>query len=192
MALFTTYIGGNMANRGTLFLYDSENMKVPSLERNRYTVPRINMERLTEKLKNRFMDTHQHFISFGKRYYGDRNDRNKPIDKYNLRLEKMQYTIIEKNARIKSNTVKNNGKKMTYEYEDCDMDADIIHTIHTIGPEYSRVVMISGDSDMKQALDYIKDKYSVEIWIVAHRENISSQYKNDNVIFIDNLLKEDR
>lgn len=187
----TTYKEDDVGKSGTLFLYDSENMKVPVKEQNNYEVPRVNIEKLTELLKHRFMDTHNHFISFGKRYYGEDNKRNQPIDRYNKRLEKLQYTIIEKNARVKSNTVTSNGERMTYQYEDCDMDANIIHVIHTIGKDYSRVVLISGDSDMKQALEYIRDEYSVEIWVVSHKENLSHEYNNNNVITIGELFKQE-
>jgi len=77
-------------------------------------------------------------------------------------------------------------------YIDCDMDGEIIHTIHTLGKEYSRVIMISGDSDMKDSLDYIRDNYDVEVWIVSHQENLSNKYSDHNVISIEDLLKNRR
>jgi uncharacterized LabA/DUF88 family protein len=178
-----------MSGFGTLFLYDSENMKVPMLQSDDYEVPRINIEELTNRLRKRFRDTHHHFISFGRRYFGENNKRNEPIDRYNKRLRSMHYSIVEKDARIKKNTVVVDGKRITYKYEDCDMDGEIIHIIHTLGKDYSRVVLISGDGDMKPSLDYIHDTFGVEIWIVSHKETVSNKYKKENnVLTIKELL----
>jgi hypothetical protein len=177
---------------GTLILYDSENMKVPALQAGEYKVSRISIEKLTDSIKSVFKDTHHHFVSFGKRYYGKKNEKNERIDRYNRRLYSLGYTIIEKMARIKSNTVLVDDKLVTYEYEDCDMDGDIIHMIHTMGKDYSRVILISGDGDMKPSLDYIKENYKTEVWIVSHPENLSRVYKNDNVMDIAELLTEKR
>ncbi len=181
--------GNVMHKYGTLILYDSENMKVPTLQVSEYEIPRINIEDLVSSIKSRFKDTHYNFISFGKRYYGKNNSRNDRIDRHNKRLEGIGFTIVEKNAWIKSNTVLVDGKKVTYEYEDCDMDGEIIHSIHTLGKEYARVILVSGDSDMKPALDYIRDMYDVETWVVSHRENLSNAYRDYNTIGIAELLK---
>jgi uncharacterized LabA/DUF88 family protein len=173
---------------GTLFLYDSENMKVPVSQMRKYKTPRINLEKMTESLKKRFRDAHHHFVSFGRRYFNKDDKRNENIDKYNARLQSLQYSIVEKTARLKSSSIINNGEEIEYEYEDCDMDGEIIHFIHTVGKNYDRIVMISGDSDMKPALDFVMKEYNVEIWIVAHKETISNLYRDYNVINIGDLV----
>jgi uncharacterized LabA/DUF88 family protein len=68
------------------------------------------------------------------------------------------------------------------------MDGEIIHYIHTIGKKYARVVLISGDSDMKPAMDYIRDNYGVETWVVAHKESMSNLYRNGNFVLIEDIL----
>jgi hypothetical protein len=176
---------------GTVFLYDAENMKVPVSQAKKYKVPRINLEIMTDALKKRFPDTHRHFVSFGKRYFDKNDKRNENINKFNVRLERLGYSIVEKIVRVKSGVfVNSEGEAIEYKYDDCDTDGDIIHFIHTVGKGYNRIVMISGDGDMEQPLKYVMDNYSSEVWIIAHRETMSNIYRNYNYIFIDELLKD--
>ena len=180
---------------GTLVLYDSENIKVPIQKagKSKYIIPRVNMKSLTESIRKRFHDTHYNFISFGKKYHKGDVERNKGILKFNETLTSLGYSIVEKIVSLNKNIVIEDGVKKLHYYEECDMDGEIIHTIHTIGKLYSRVIMVSGDNDMKCALDYIRDVYGVEVWIIAHAENLSNSYKEENnTIELHKLLNKEK
>ncbi len=175
----------------TLVLYDAENMKVPLIQMNNFIVSRINMEDFTRRVKDFFPDINYNFISFNKRHYWTKDKRNDLINKHKFNLEKMGYTVVEKTVSTKSNVILEGGKRRVYEYEECDMDAEIIHHIHTLGKRYSRIILVSGDRDMKTSLDYIKEQYNSEIWIISHKERLSAVYKENNVLELQVLMGED-
>lgn len=177
-----------MSKLGTLVLYDSENMKVPSYKKEEHLVFRIDMKLLRDKICERFNDVSYHFIAFSKRYPKRNDKRNKVIDQHNEMLRTIGFTIVEKTSSKKSNVIIEDGARRVYEYEECDMDGEIIHTIHTLGPIYSRVILLSGDKDMKTSLDYIREHYGVEIWVISHKERLSNEYSDSNVIELHELL----
>ena len=176
---------------GTLILYDSENIKVPVKKSSRggYSIPKVDMRVLTGKITDRFPDTHYSFIAFNKTYHSGKDPRIAASNRFKKTLEELGYTVIEKETATKTEVATIDGKKTIKEYEECDMDGEIIHFIHTLGKDFGRVILISGDSDMKPALDHIAEKYNTEVWVIAHEENMSNMYREEhNTMGLEELI----
>lgn len=178
---------------GTLVLYDSENMKVSRLVKNKYVVPYYSMDVFTERIKRFFNDADYDFVSFGKRNVEYGKTKIQKLDKHNENLIRLGYEVIEKSIIKKESTINIDGKNVLYTYHDGDMDSAIIHYLLTKGKNYNRIVLVSGDADMKNSLDFLSDEYNIEIWIVSHRERISKKYSSEyNILTIDELINEER
>ena len=167
---------------GTLVLYDSENMKVPVKKsaKTGYTVPKVDMKTLTGKILARFPDTHYSFVAFSKTYHSDKDPRIAASNRFKKTLEDLGYFVVEKVTTTKSEVAIRNGRKVINLYEECDMDGEIIHYMHTVGKNFGRVILISGDSDMKPTIDHLISEYMVEVWIISHSENLSRKYIDEN------------
>ncbi len=174
----------------TLVLYDAENIKVPVFSgKKRYRQGRVNMKSLFEKIKNRFQDCDFNFISFQKKYRDTDKIRAAKTQSFNDKLSYLNIGIVEKEISTGVSSTVIDGEEKSYTYEECDMDGEIIHEILTNGIHYSRIILISGDSDMKKSLTYMMNRYGTEVCIIAHRENMSKKYGEEfTTIYLDELL----
>ena len=174
---------------GTLVLYDAENLKIPKEVARSYAIPHVDIEKLTDSIKNYFGDIHYDFVSFGKRFYDFEEKKNAAIDRHNSRLKKLGYTIIEKTIMKKEGIIRIDGKRTVYTYEEGDLDSMIVFYILAKGKDYDRVVLVSGDYDMSVSLNFLKSEYGTEVWIISHKERLSRKYKdNDNTLSLDYLI----
>ncbi len=174
---------------GTLVLYDSENISIPIKKGYNYKVVKVDIKLMTAKILDTFPDTHHSFIAFNKTYYNKKDKRILATNRFKETLMRLGYIVIEKVTNTKKEVVRVDGISKIHSYEECDMDGEIIHYIHTLGKSFSRIVLISGDSDMEPALKHIREEYGIEVWIISHIENMSNIYKdNYNTMGLDKLM----
>ena len=177
-----------MNKLGTLVLVDLENLKTPMRKtEKRYLEPKVDVMMIQEALRKTLHDTHYHFIAFAKRYATGDVRYGKNIRFIDF-LKSQQFEVVAKTTKKLRNKIIVDGKDQVYSYEECDMDAEIVHVIHTVGKNYSRIILMSGDSDMKCALDYITQEHGTEVVIIAHKENLSRVYKDYRCIYLHELM----
>ena len=177
-----------MNKLGTLVLFDMENLKTPIRNISKdYSLPKIDALLIKEALQKTIFDTHYHFVAFVKNYRTVDKRYQKNI-KFIDFLKSQGFEVISKIVSTSINRVKIKGQNKIYSYEECDMDAEIVHTIHSIGKYYSRIILFSGDSDMKSSLDYVAEEHNTEIVIVSHKEHLSNKYKDYRCIYLHELM----
>lgn len=177
-----------MSRYGTLVLYDMENLKTPiNRNKGRYIVSRVDLLDVKESLRRVLSDTHFHDIAFVKTYH-DKDKRWYKNNKFFNFLKSKGFEVVEKITKRANNVITTGGEKFVYSYEECDMDANIIHHMLTLGREYSRVVLLSGDDDMFDSLKYLQEELGTEIITIAHKENMSNRMKEFRFIYLHELL----
>lgn len=177
-----------MSRCGTLVLYDMENLKTPIKQsKGRYIISRVDMIDIKESLRRVLNDTHFNDIAFVKTYH-EKDKRWYKNNKFFNFLKTKGFYVVEKITKKANNIITTGGDKFVYSYEECDMDANIIHHILTLGREYSRVVLLSGDDDMLESLKYLQTELGTEIVVIAHKENMSKKLKEFRSIYLHELL----
>lgn len=177
-----------MSKFGTLVLYDVENLKTPLDKRKGdYIISRVDLIEVQESIRRIFNDIHYNDIAFVKSYH-EKDKRWSKNDKFFKFLEKNGIEIVKKRTKTGKNIITSNGKKFVYSYEECDMDANIIHTILTLGREYSRIILLSGDDDMYESLIHLQRELGTEIVVIAHKENLSERMKDFRYIYLHEVL----
>lgn len=177
-----------MTRGGTLVLYDAENLKTPlSKKKGKYILSRVDMLETKEQIRKTFKDTLHVEIAFVRAYH-QTDHRFKKNERFFSLLENNGFEVVRKKIKKAKNIVYVDGRKFVYAYEECDMDAKIIHTILTIGRDFERIILLSGDDDMYDSLKYLKDEYGTDIVVIAHKENLSGKMKEFNHIFLHDLL----
>ena len=177
-----------MSKLGTLVLYDVENLKTPlDTKKGSYVLSRVDLLEVKESLRRVLDSVHFHDIAFVRAYHKSdkRHGKNHRFFDF-LRIK--GFEVEEKITKKAKNTVVSNGEKFVYSYEECDMDANIIHSMMTIGKDYSRIVLLSGDDDMYNSLKYMQDTLGTEIIVIAHKENMSEQMKNFSHMYLHELV----
>jgi len=177
-----------MNRGGTLVLYDAENLKTPlTKNKGEYILSRVDILETKEKIRRTFNDVLHVEIAFVRAYHHT-DHRYKRNERFFSMLESNGFEVVRKKIKKAKNIVHVDGKKFVYTYEECDMDAKIIHTILTIGREFERIILLSGDDDMYDSLKFVKDEYGTEVIVIAHKENLSGKMKEFKHIFLHELL----
>ncbi len=177
-----------MSNFGTLVLYDVENLKTPlNRKKGDYILSRVDLLEVDESIKKVLPDVHYHNIAFVRAYHisDKRWDKNERFFSF---LENNGFEVIKKKTKKAKNIITSNGKKFVYTYEECDMDANIIYSMLTLGIKYKRVILLSGDDDMYETLKYMEETLKTDIIVIAHRENLSEKMKKFRYIYLHELL----
>jgi uncharacterized LabA/DUF88 family protein len=176
-----------MSRFGTLVLYDVENLKTPlSRKKGAYIVSRVDLLEVREAIRKTLPSTHFNDIVFVKSYHKS-DKRWAKNNRFFDFLRNKGFEVEEKITKKSKNVIVKDGKKFVYTYEECDMDANIIHNILTLGSKYSTIILLSGDDDMYNSLKYAEDN-GTEIVVIAHMENMSDRMKEFDNIFLHDLL----
>jgi len=176
-----------MSKFGTLVLYDVENLKTPiNKEKGDHRIPRVDLLDVRESIRKALPSTHFNDIVFVKSYHKSDKRWLKNKRFFNF-LKHKGFEVKNKITKKSKNIIVKDGKKSIYTYEECDMDADIVHDILTIGKEYSTIILLSGDDDMYNSLKYVENT-GTEIIVIAHIENMSEKMKKFETIFLHDLL----
>jgi len=177
-----------MSMGGTLVLYDAENLKTPlTKKKGEYVLSRVDIIETRNQIRRAFNDVLHVDIAFVRAYHHT-DHRYKKNERFFSMLESSGFEIVRKKVKKAKNLVHVDGKKFVYSYEECDMDAKIVHTILTLGKKFERIVLLSGDDDMYDSLKFLKDEYGIEIVIIAHMENLSHKMKDFKYIYLHELL----
>lgn len=140
-----------------------------------------------ELILKTFPDVHFNFHAFAKAFSKDDQRYGKNIRFLDF-LRSQGFEVVEKIVKKLDNIIDIKGTRTVYEYEECDMDGEIIHAIHTLGSKYQRLIILSGDDDMLNALKYVQEHYGTEIIVIAHKENMSNNLKQFRSIALHELF----
>jgi hypothetical protein len=178
-----------MSKFGTLVLYDVENLKTPlNTKRGDYILSRVDLLEVDESIRRVFDDVHYNNFAFVRSYH-EKDRRWSKNDKFFNFLKSSGFTVVEKRTKKAKNVITTDGKKFVYSYEECDMDANIVHHILTLGRDYARVILLSGDDDMHESLKYIQEQCGTEVVVIAHKENMSNVMKEFKHMYLHELIE---
>ncbi len=177
-----------MTKFGTLVLYDVENLKTPlNVKKGDYIISRVDLLEVRESIRKTLKSVHFNDIVFVKSYHKSDKRWSKNNRFFDF-LRNKKFEVEEKITKKAKNVITTGGKRVVYTYEECDMDANIIHSILTLGREYEKIILLSGDDDMYSSLKYAQENFNSDITVIAHRENMSEKMKEFEYIYLDQLL----
>ena len=177
-----------MSKLGTLVLYDMENLKTPlNRKKDDYILSRVDLLEVRESIRRVFDSVHYNDIAFVKAYHHSDKRSGKNSRFFDF-LRNKGFEVEEKITKKGNNIIEIKGKKLVYSYEECDMDANIIHSILTLGRDYARVILLSGDDDMYNSLKFLQDELGTEVIVVAHKENMSNTMKGFRHMYLHELI----
>lgn len=178
-----------MSKLGTLVLYDVENLKTPlNRKKGDYIVSRVDLLEVKESIRRVLDSVHFQDIAFVKSYHHS-DHRYQKNQRFFDFLRNKGFEVEEKQTKKAKNVVSSKGERFVYSYEECDMDANIIHSMLTLGRDYDRVILLSGDDDMYNSLKFLQDEFKTDIIVMAHKENMSEKMKTFEHIYLHELLE---